>query len=116
MRQKTCPSHEDLNRFARGDLEEPAFSQVAEHIEDCPECDAALEGLDGQVDPLMTALLQPLGPDSVNVPAALLTAAQSVLDAHSATPILTETPRKVGKFDLLEELGSGSFGAVFRAL
>jgi tRNA A-37 threonylcarbamoyl transferase component Bud32 len=116
MRQKSCPSHEDLNRFARGDIEEPAFTQIMEHLEDCPACDAALEGLDGQVDPLLTSLLQPLGPESVNVPATLLTAAQSILGDHSAKTILTETLRRVGKFDLLEELGCGSFGSVFRAL
>jgi tRNA A-37 threonylcarbamoyl transferase component Bud32 len=116
MRQMSCPCREDLNRFSRGDLEEPTFSRIAGHVENCPVCDLVLEELDGQTDPLSIALRQPLVAGVDYVPPALLTAAWSALGSRSAVPALTEPPRQIGKFELIEEIGSGSFGSVFRAL
>jgi tRNA A-37 threonylcarbamoyl transferase component Bud32 len=111
-----CPCIEDLDRFARGDLEEPTFSRIAGHVENCPTCESVLEGLDGQFDPLITALQQPLSFVVEQVPEALLSAATAALGSPSASLTLREPPNRIGKFELLEELGSGSFGTVFRAL
>ncbi len=116
MRQMNCPCIEDLDRFARGDLEEPTFSRIAGHVENCPTCESVLEGLDGQFDPLITALQQPLSFVVEQVPEALLSAATAALGSPSASLTLREPPNRIGKFELLEELGSGSFGTVFRAL
>jgi serine/threonine protein kinase len=50
------------------------------------------------------------------VPPKLLTLAQSALHSRPTSPWRAGTlPRRVGKFNLLEELGSGSFGTVYRA-
>src|SRR5262249_61640150 len=64
-------------------------------------------------DPLTTALRQPSASPQADVPEALLTAARSALALPDAA---TQPPRRVGKFELREELGSGSFGTVYHAL
>src|SRR5205807_2515847 len=77
------------------------------HVERCPTCEAALQALDAHTDPLVTGLRQSAESADGAVPASLLTVARSAFEPR---------PRRVGKFELLEELGSGSFGTVFRAL
>jgi eukaryotic-like serine/threonine-protein kinase len=116
MRQMKCPTPEDLSRFACGDLDEIALTRIAGHIEECAECDSLLESLDGQFDPLVDALRQPHSTEVEHVPPELLTVAWSAIGSHSAKAPVLEHPRQVGKFELLEELGSGSFGTVFRAI
>src|SRR5207248_5008882 len=112
-----CPSRAELARFALGDLDAAALARVAGHVEHCPACESALQTLDGVTDPLLTALRQPTCAAATDdVPPALLTAARSALDSQQPNGSASgELPRRVGKFRLLEELGSGSFGAVFRA-
>ncbi len=114
MGETNCPRREELCRFAVGDLDATAFARVAGHVEHCPKCELALRSLEEHADALTTALRQPVRSAGVAVPAALLSVAQSAL--HSANSAATgELPRRVGKFELCEELGSGSFGTVFRA-
>jgi anti-sigma factor RsiW len=103
-----CPAPDVLSRFVVGDLDAPEFARVTAHVEQCPACEAALQALDAVTDPLVASLRRPVGVDCGAVPPELLTAARSALGPHP--------PRRIGKFELLEELGSGSFGTVFRAL
>ena len=116
MPSTNCPSREELGRFAVGNLDARAFATIATHVEQCRDCEAALQALDAATDPLITALRQPVTTDGEAVPPELITLAQSAL--HSAPRqewLAGPLPRRVGKFNLLEELGSGSFGTVFRA-
>jgi eukaryotic-like serine/threonine-protein kinase len=116
MSGTACPSGEELGRFAVGDLDAATLTRVAGHVEGCAACESALQALDGLTDPLLTALRQPVCTSGDDVPAALLTAARSALDSEPLNGWVSGAlPRRVGKFQLLEELGSGSFGTVFRA-
>src|SRR6266540_315269 len=112
MPPSACPSREELVRFAVGDLDRVALAKVAGHVEQCSHCESTLQELDDHPDALVSALRQPVSVSSLAVPESLLTAARSAID-H---PPAVELPRQVGKFELREELGNGSFGAVFRAL
>jgi serine/threonine protein kinase len=107
MSEPECPDREALARFAVGDLDAASFARVAGHVQRCPVCESVLQTLDTHTDPLVAGLRQPaeLGAD---VPPALLTAALSALGPRP--------PGRVGKFELLEEIGNGSFGTVFRAV
>ncbi|MCI0704675.1 MAG: protein kinase [Planctomycetia bacterium] len=107
MSETDCPDREALTRFAVGNLEASEFARVAAHVERCPMCGSVLQTLDTYTDPLVVSLRQPADVACGEVPRALLTVARSALAPH---------PRRVGKFELLEEIGSGSFGTVFRAL
>ena len=111
-----CPSRDELSRFAVGDLDAFAFARIAGHLGHCSECEAVLQSLDEATDSLVTALRLPVSSSSADVPPQLLSVAQSALGSLPTQKWAAgELPRRVGKFDLLEELGSGSFGTVFRA-
>ncbi len=108
MSEAVCPDQQALTRFAVGDLSTREFERIAAHVERCPACELILQALDGCTDPLVASLRQPVEIGCGDVPAALLMVARSAIDA--------QPPRRVGKFELIEELGSGSFGTVYRAL
>jgi serine/threonine protein kinase len=76
--------------------------------------------LDRRADPLLTQLRRLSGadaPHSEPVPPELIASAQSTGVARTATASLVADGaiRRLGKFELLERLGAGSFGYVYRA-
>src|SRR5262245_42128932 len=114
-----CPGRAELLEFSVGNLPRPAFVRIAEHIERCAGCVYALEALDNQTDSLLARLRQPAyGEDlpPVEVPPALLAAARAArARRNSSDQPAANGPRRLDRFELLEELGAGSFGQVFRA-
>jgi serine/threonine protein kinase len=116
----------ELARFAvgdlsdqgdRGDLPERNFEALAAHVENCPACERALQELDETHDPLtvqLRRLQENGGPAAGTVPLELLQAARTVRPG-AAIESTAAQPLRVGKFELLERLGAGSFGCVFRA-
>src|SRR5262245_16645801 len=117
MKSAHCPGQADLYAFALGNLSPPVFGMVAEHVEQCPLCEAVLHLLDAATDPLLNRLAQPPeDPSGEDVPEELLALALSAREpASNNGPGSARGARRLGKFELLEELGSGSFGQVFRA-
>jgi tRNA A-37 threonylcarbamoyl transferase component Bud32 len=115
MSVTNCPSPAELSEFVLGKLSRPAFAQVAAHVAVCAGCEAALQTFDTIDDPLLQHLRQPAGRYAVAVPPPLLEAARSARGSAGAAEWLTSGGRRLGKFELLEELGVGSFGHVFRA-
>jgi hypothetical protein len=117
-----CPTADELARFAVGDLPAPRLAGLAEHVEGCAACQAALDEIDAgddAADPLMSGLRQAGSRAAATVEplsSKLLALARGARDGVASGII--ETPdgrRRLGKFELLEELGCGSFGHVFRA-
>jgi serine/threonine protein kinase len=121
-----CPSQGDLSGFVLGNLSRPAWDRIAGHITHCPACEKVLLSFDDLADSLLDRLRQPVPVDLHPfdaVPPRLVAAARSVgpvgptgpLSQGPVGPTGPALPRKLGKFELLEELGLGSFGHVFRA-
>jgi serine/threonine protein kinase len=127
----SCPNQAELAAFALGDLANPLFARIAGHIEECISCQTRLQTLDVAVDAVIARLRLPA--DSrvlagAMVPPDLLEAAR-LAACRSAEPgqttgghsvgglnrAMRPASRRLGKFELLEELGIGSFGSVFRA-
>lgn len=107
-----CPQQTELFEFRTGNLSGPVLERIAAHLQNCSACEAVLDALDEQTDSFLSRLQQAALTDSpVNesVPAELLAAVWSCRDQPA------ESPRRLGQFELLEELGLGSFGHVFRA-
>ncbi|HEY1858916.1 MAG TPA: hypothetical protein VGG61_01095, partial [Gemmataceae bacterium] len=114
-----CPDPTELAGFAAGNLSGKVFARIAGHIERCSACETALGALEDPTDPFL-ARLRMAAVDNPSpaplVPAELLAAAQSCRqETERVSAWSTEHPRRLGKFELLEELGYGSFGQVFRA-
>ncbi len=114
-----CPQRTELAEFATGNLSEKSFRRIARHLESCQLCERLLAELENAADGFLSLVRQAAtenGAHGEPVPSELITAAQSLRDersSHANQPL--SLPRRVGKFELLEELGVGSFGHVFRA-
>jgi tRNA A-37 threonylcarbamoyl transferase component Bud32 len=132
MATDLCPSHDELQAFALGDVEASTLERIAEHVASCGECEVLMQRFDGQTDPLVGGLRE-LDRDSndllANVPASVLATARQAFangtgvssSSVSLDPgrryarSLQQGPCRLGRFELEAELGVGSFGYVFRA-
>jgi serine/threonine protein kinase len=121
MDKANCPGRSQLEGFLVGNLPDPILTRIADHLEHCPACEAALEPLESLADPLLCGLRQLTttdGPAAEPVPLQLIAAVRAGgAPCGGAAAWLSDEDggRSLGKFVLLEQLGVGSFGYVFRA-
>jgi serine/threonine protein kinase len=114
MHSMACPRPADLAAFAAGRLPRARFAWIADHVECCSDCAATLSTFDGEADSLLARLRQAAQHEDTTVayvPPELLDAARS---AYRPRQPIAHPPR-LDRFELLQELGAGSFGQVFRA-
>jgi eukaryotic-like serine/threonine-protein kinase len=115
----TCPDRTKLAEFVAGNLDEMVFLRLAQHIEGCTACERVLGELDEATDPFLSQVRQAAtGAAAAAEPilSDLLNAARSCRrELTEPNKLSVEGLRRLGKFELLEELGIGSFGHVFRA-
>ena len=128
MPDSTCPGPETLAGFAAGDLPEPEYVRVADHVASCERCQAALPETPDAADGLLDALhaLPQSGSETVEVPAKLLEAACAAGIRSGSSVVfdsgrrlardLERGPVEIGRFRLVAEVGVGSFGHVFEAV
>ncbi len=115
-----CPDRVELEGFAAGRLAGPSLARVAAHVEQCVDCGAALQAVDPLADPLLSQLLglSELGDSAPEpMPPELIAAARSARTRRgpAAWFAAEECHHRVGKFEIVERLGAGSCGYVFRA-
>lgn len=132
MQHRSCPDAEELKAFTIGNLPEPAFQRLAEHLKTCRHCEELLPTFDHYQDGLLTSLRHLSGSEHNKndvLPTELLAIAQQAGngDAQAASLELSfdsgrryarqlaEGECRLGKFQLQSELGAGTFGYVFRA-
>jgi serine/threonine protein kinase len=119
MRTSECPDLGVLAKFATGNLAGRVFARVAGHVERCPICEAELAKFDNPDNPFLSRLRDcatEIAPRRDPALSELLTVVQSIRGEQQLLWTAPMTlPHQLGKFELLEELGMGSFGHVFRA-
>lgn len=129
-----CPTELELKSFVVGKLATMQFEQIATHLIHCTRCDQIAASLENEADDELLASLQTITtshaatnhPVEAFVTSELLDTAVKVLDAAQSLPTsldpgrrladrLAEGPCRLGRFELLQELGVGTFGYVFKA-
>ena len=105
MESAGCPAPAELAEFLVGKLPRTRTAWIAEHVQLCSRCESSLQALDQGPDPLLAALGSTVREDPV--PAQLIELARA---ARKVPP-----PTKLGRFEFLGEIGSGSYGTVFKA-
>ena len=127
---RKCPQTSKLAAFAMGDLKPVDFDWMVTHLEDCPGCARRLTSLDTIEDDLLQRLqvLKAEPPSTCVEPLADRCEEQVVAAIESQVPcnvsfdagkhysrLLKNGSCRLGRFELLEEIGVGAFGHVFRA-
>jgi tRNA A-37 threonylcarbamoyl transferase component Bud32 len=113
-----CPDRETLQSFVRGRLAAGAVEGLAQHLATCRRCDAALPALLDE-DTLLAALrTSPARLDRLGHPPEDSTtkAVRDLLADPAPAPPGPAAGSIVGPYRLLERLGAGAMGVVFKAV